>query len=289
MKKATAEILTTGANESFLCRHFNKRGFDAPYHFHPEIELTLILKGRGKRFVGTGYDIFNGEELVLLGPDLPHCWKLDEVSENEDAESIVIQFKENFLGRDFFLKPEFSKISDLLYHSNKGILFSNVSCREISPSIKEIATGKNNFNNIMLLLNLLAKLAESEDYKYLTEGKMEFQKSSDQERINKVFAFIMENYHRNISLKEVSEIANMSTYSFCKYFKKITRKTLIETITGYRLDKAVKLLVKTGNPVGDIALESGFGDISHFHKIFKIKYGMSPLKYRQKFKTLLEV
>jgi AraC-like DNA-binding protein len=75
----------------------------------------------------------------------------------------------------------------------------------------------------------------------------------------------------------------MTTNAFCKYFKKITRKTFMETIIEYRLNYAIQQLVQTDRPISDIAFESGFGDVSHFYKMFKLKMGLSPLNYRKRF------
>src|SRR6185312_14707554 len=76
----------------------------------------------------------------------------------------------------------------------------------------------------------------------------------------------------------------MTTNAFCKYFKKITRKTFMETIIEYRLNYAIQQLVQTDRPISEIAFESGFGDVSHFYKMFKVKMNLSPLNYRKKFR-----
>lgn len=288
MKKATAEILSEGISQSFLCRKFGRKGFEAPYHFHDEIELTFIVKGTGKRFAGTHQDVFDSGDFILLGSQLPHCWMLDDTPDNAHAASIVIQFRENFLGNNFFLKPEFSRIGDLLFQSRKGISFSKDIASELLPEILQLAEESDSFNKLMRLLNILNRLAAIEEFNFLNEGEIQFSRTSDQERINRVFAFIVENFRNEISLKDVADVANMSTHAFCKYFKKITRKTLVETIVNYRIDYAVKLLLNTSRPIGDVGLESGFGDMSHFYKVFKSRYGISPLKYRHKYKTMLE-
>ena len=57
----------------------------------------------------------------------------------------------------------------------------------------------------------------------------------------------------------------------------------METIIEYRLNYATQQLVQTDKPISDISYESGFGDVSHFYKMFKVKMHMSPLNYRKKF------
>ena len=50
--KAVFERLSTEQSSSFILRQFDVPKFEAPFHFHPEYELTLILKGEGQRYIG---------------------------------------------------------------------------------------------------------------------------------------------------------------------------------------------------------------------------------------------
>ncbi len=103
------------------------------------------------------------------------------------------------------------------------------------------------------------------------------------ERLNKVYDYLSENYKEAITLTNVSSLINMTPNAFCKYFKKISRRTLIETVLQYRINFALSQLVQTNLPVADICFESGFGNVSHFNKVFKNKMKLSPLQYRKKF------
>src|ERR1700749_2387001 len=104
MIKAAYEVLQPASGPSFLVRQFGKAAFDAPYHFHEEFELTCIVQGRGKRYVGSHMEDFEEGDLALIGSNLPHCWKLETVE--SEAKAIVIQFNPEFLGHDFFNKAE---------------------------------------------------------------------------------------------------------------------------------------------------------------------------------------
>src|SRR3569833_3467797 len=106
MIKASYEVLQPASGHSFLVRKFGRSAFDAPYHFHEEFELTCIVHGNGKRYVGSHMEDFSSGDLVLLGSNLPHCWKLEpDQHDAEEPSAIVIQFSANFLGEDFFGKP----------------------------------------------------------------------------------------------------------------------------------------------------------------------------------------
>jgi AraC-like DNA-binding protein len=72
----------------------------------------------------------------------------------------------------------------------------------------------------------------------------------------------------------------MTPHAFCRYFKRLNRKTFMEAVTDYRIDYAVRQLIHTSDSVASIAMNSGFNDISNFHKTFKSRMKLSPLSYR---------
>jgi AraC-like DNA-binding protein len=284
MTKASLEILQPVNGQSFLFRKFDKFAFDAPYHFHNEYELTCILKGSGKRFVGNHMEDFEAGDLVLLGPNLPHCWKLDPAKDQADASAIVIQFGAAFLGDDFFNKTEMRNIKKLFQKSISGISFNSCTKISVNQYLMTLSEEENSFKLLIGLLDALHRLASSNNYVLLDQsGTIAKRSIAEQERINPVFAYLVENFRQSVSLDVAAGIANMTPNAFCKYFKKITRKTFMETIIGYRLNYAIQQLIQTDKPISDIAFESGFGDVSHFYKMFKLKMHLSPLNYRKKF------
>ena len=290
MIKASFEILQPVTGQSFSFRKFDKSAFEAPYHFHPEYELTYILQGTGKRYAGSHMDDFAAGDLVLLGPNLPHCWKLEPAKETQtEASAIVVQFDGAFLGNDFFNKSELHYIKKLFQRSGCGISFNSGTQTAVNQSLLALSAEKNNFKLLMGLLEVLQRLAASHEYVLLDQNRAIAERTvAEQERINPVFAYLVENFRQHVSLEVAAGKANMTTNAFCKYFKKITRKTFMETIIEYRLNYATQLLVQTDKPISDISFESGFGDVSHFYKMFKTKMNISPLNYRKKFMRSLD-
>ena len=280
MLKASYEVLQPPGNHSFLVRTFGKTGFSAPYHFHPEYELTWIVKGSGKRYAGSNMAGFTDGDLVLLGPHVPHCWKLQP--EGKNARSVVIQFTADFLGNDFFSKAELLNIHQLFQRSSSGIQFmKGTKAQEL---IKELTEEKNNFKQLIRLLEILQQLAVSKEYVLLDQQRLTAEISpANQARINPIFAYLVENFRREVSLNKAAAIAGMTPNAFCKYFKRITRKTFMETVIEYRINYATQQLIQSDKTISDICYDSGFGDISHFYKMFKAKMQVSPLHYRQQF------
>src|SRR5688572_18550177 len=98
--RARAEKLVSFGASSFHYKWRKDKRFEFYWHFHPEYELTLIVRSRGKRFVGDHIDDYSDGDLVLLGRNLPHTWYSDPGG--RDHEAVVVQFREDFLGTDFF-------------------------------------------------------------------------------------------------------------------------------------------------------------------------------------------
>lgn len=286
VSKPAFEAIPSSALMSFSLRTFEEFSFTSPYHFHPEYELTLILKGKGKRFVGNNMSDYCEGDLVLLGANLPHCWKSAAEMEGQvNASSIVVQFAYDFLGAGFLEKNEMSEIRQLLDNSNYGIKFSDITSREIKRAIIHLKETEHPFNKLMQFLSILQQLALSHKYSLLDQSAVREMKrpTVDIERINAVKAYIIENFRTSVSLDDAAQIAMMSTTAFCKYFKKITKKTFIEAVNEYRINHAALLLIQSDKPIVHICFDSGFSDTSHFFKTFKKTTGYSPSNYRRKF------
>ena len=231
-------------------------------------------------------------DLVLLGSNLPHCWKLEtDDKDNSDASAIVIQFSPNFLGDDVFNKPEFQSIKKLFTEKKRQRYKLLTAPRGTwqTAALKHLAGEKNNFRMLISLLEILQRLAVSNECALLDQQRSVAEHSkAEQERINPVIAYLVENFRGQVSLDVASGIAHMTPNAFCKYFKKITRKTFMETVIGYRLNYATQQLVQTDKPISEISFDSGFGDVSHFYKMFKNKMNQSPLNYRKNFMRDIE-
>ena len=89
--------------ESFHCEVVRDSSYKATWHFHPEYQLTLVLKSSGYRLVGDRITPLRPGDLVLVGSNLPHVWHQDESRDHSSSavHAIVVRFLDTFLGRDF--------------------------------------------------------------------------------------------------------------------------------------------------------------------------------------------
>jgi AraC-like DNA-binding protein len=92
--------------------------------------------------------------------------------------------------------------------------------------------------------------------------------------------FIQENQAENLSLGQVAKAVNMSTFYFCKTFKKATGLNFTSYVSRVRIEKARNLLLNRNLRISEIAYEIGFQSLTHFNRVFKKITGQSPTEYR---------
>lgn len=92
--------------------------------------------------------------------------------------------------------------------------------------------------------------------------------------------YIKENFHKDVSLDEVSKIVNISPYYFSKIFKERTGKNFIEYLTNIRMEKAKELLSTTEYSMKEICCMCGYSDPNYFSRSFKKNVGVTPTEYK---------
>lgn len=102
------------------------------------------------------------------------------------------------------------------------------------------------------------------------------------ERLKPVIAHIEQRYAEPITLARLAGIAGMSESYFCRYFKRITTKSPIEYMNGYRAQRAADRLRQTDDLIMDVALDAGFNNLSYFNVVFRQRYGCTPGQYRKR-------
>jgi hypothetical protein len=105
----------------------NDISWSNPWHYHPELQLIFCISGKGTNFVGNAITGIEDGEILLFGTNLPHTRQRDsayyKANANEQPESIVLQFKKDFLGESFFDIQEFVIVRDLMERALRGLKF----------------------------------------------------------------------------------------------------------------------------------------------------------------------
>lgn len=285
--KATYQKILLSEGSSFLATRLILPRFHSEYHFHPEYELKYVIESKGKRFVGDTIENFQEGDLILLGPNIPHYWKNDDIHDQSDlmqAKAVVVLFSKNFLGEKFFGVQEMIPILELLKKSQAGLVFPNAINSPIPHMMEELTEAKGPLR-IILILEILAEMAKTDSRKLLTEEFSSGTPFLDENspsfvRLQKVHHYVIKNFHFPLQIEDVSQIANMTPHAFCKYFKKSTKKTFMTFLNELRICHAKKLLMENRIPISQICLDSGFNNISNFNRQFKTGTNMTPSDFK---------
>ncbi len=286
--KPTFEKLSPEFGNSIVVRQHavavdNKNQF---WHFHPELELVYVNKGKGKRHIGNHLSYFNNSQLLLLGPNLPHNGFTDRFTAK--GRETIVQFKPDFLGDNFFKLPEMKSIDLLFERSKKGLLFKPETKKIVGPKIESLEKQKG-FDRIVKFLEILNDLANANDYTVLNADGFAFETApQDSAKIDIIYKHINNNFQRHISLDEIADKASMTVPAFCRYFKKATGKTFTKLVNEYRIVHATKLLSESQMSITDVCYECGFNNFSHFNKLFKEITGKSASRYRNEMKQIIQ-
>ena len=285
-----AQLIDSGlhAKKKIRIKRVDQFYLDTPFHFHDSCEIVLIEESFGKRVVGDHIDSFTNGDLVFLGPNLPHIWQNDSLfyrkRKGYRVKAMVIYFSADIILELAYNTEAFERIEALFSNARRGlhILGNTKTClaKEISNIMQE-----DGLKQIASFLNIIDTLSQTNEYEYLaSEDYKNAYTVKDTERFNDVYQFLINNFHREITLEEISGIAKMTPNAFSRYFKTRTNKSVIRFINELRIGHACKLLKNLDYSISDICYECGFNNMVNFNKFFKIITKTTPSEIRKNIK-----
>jgi AraC-like DNA-binding protein len=265
---------------SFVARTYRTPAFEVSWHQHIEYELILFTEGKGTGFIGNYIGEFETGDIFFLGANLPHTFQ----KRHKDliTSAVVIQFREDFWGKDFMTLPESKEIQQLFQVSMQGLKIEGQSKLLLQPLIRDLESASG-FSRIIKLCDCLQIIARSQEFIPLSTQEVKAYNPKDKERIEKVFHYTIESFAKPVTLTEIAELINMSVPAFCNYFKKSTKRTYIDFLNEVRIGHACRLLTDTERTILEICFESGFNTLANFNKQFLKVKKMTPSRYRKYF------
>lgn len=101
------------------------------------------------------------------------------------------------------------------------------------------------------------------------------------EKLKTALQYIKEHYQQPVTVGEVAAACHFSEYYFMRFFKQYMHMTCVEYLNQYRMEIAAGKLSGGTESITDIALDSGFNNLSYFNRVFKKSFGMTPKEYRK--------
>lgn len=280
------ENIPPESGSSFFCQRQRLAGIPFKWHTHEAFELTLMIRGFGKRFVGDSIADFYEGDLVLLGPNLPHAWYTWFMAEGEarkldDQEFIQVQFAPDLLGESLLRCPELSQVGKLLKRASLGIKVSGATRLTVGREILQLER-EDGMRRLVRLFTILDELARSRELETLASPNfMDTSDLGDQDRIEQVYHYINLNYREEIRLEDVANLVHMTPSAFSRFFKRRTTKTLTQYINELRIGRACALLMESDLSISEVCYQAGFNNLSYFNRTFQKHKEMTPKQYRR--------
>ena len=269
-----------------LSQRVGRRGpsiFTDYWHYHPEIEITYVVKGEGLAFIGNKIVDFKAGQAFLIGPYLPHNFVAsDEEEMIMDRECWGLQFTQEWLNSF----KESAALGPLFKAMSFGVDLGQFTLEEHEDFANIVGT--NSLKSMASFFNLMASIAERKDLKTIstTSAYSNVMSQKISKRMERVSKYIQDNYQRAITLSEISDIASMTEQSFSRWFRQTSGLTFIDYLMQLRTTVASHLLVNTNKPMSEVAEESGFNSSSSFNRSFLKVKGCSPREFRKQKRPL---
>ena len=240
----------TGRQSAAVRLYDNER--NVPLHRHGYIELMYAYKGTFTHRFGEEKVLLEEGDLLVMNQYVEHC----VVESGEENIGINIIAVPEFFEKPFQMLKKQNKIMDFLVES---IMEGNGASEEISQY------------TMGLLFLYLAEQMDREEHDPVENYRDEI--------IQETLKYI-EIQYRTARLGKIAEDYHLALPSLSKLIKEGTGSTFQELLMKRRFEKAAVLLLETNLPVEEIALNVGYENQSYFHRQFKMRYGVTPRRYR---------
>ncbi|MDC9721793.1 MAG: AraC family transcriptional regulator [Urechidicola sp.] len=266
-------------NEALVYQEDDEVLFHNKLHQHEEIQISFILKGEGTLVIGDSISDFKMDDIIVIGSNIPHVFNSD-IASKKSSFMMTLFFTRNSFGNNFFDLNEFHSLKAFFKKSTHGfkILSNKLTLKKHFLTLKKASKLK----RFILLFEILQVINKSKTKQLSSFIYQKSLKDVEGKRMSAVFEYTMKNFAQPIYLKQIASVATMTTNAFCKYFKQRTNKTYFQLLNEIRIANACKLLVRNKDlSINEVALLSGFQNISNFNRKFKLVKKMTPSWFRK--------
>jgi AraC-like DNA-binding protein/mannose-6-phosphate isomerase-like protein (cupin superfamily) len=263
-------------------KHRNIVGSGAQWHRHPEIELTVVKEGEGLHLVGDRLTRFSSGEVVLIGRNVPHYWRMESSS-----TGYCVQFDPQ-LPLSLWRSPELEPLQTLWRRCESGLRLTGQLVGSVQAAVEGL-TSLSPMSGLGRLIGVLESIsvAAKDDLHALASESFRLTKPGEpyDDSIASVVNIVTTRYHEPLRLDEIVSRLPLSRATFTRHFKASTGKTFSEFLTEVRINHVCHALVTSKRHVTEIAYESGFNDLPHFNRTFRKMTGHTPLAFRRLHQT----
>jgi AraC-like DNA-binding protein/quercetin dioxygenase-like cupin family protein len=266
---------------AFTFREFNWPIFPFNWHYHPEVELTCIVRGRGMRFVGDSVKEFTDGDICLIGSGVPHCWASHK-NADPGVRSLVIQFRPETWGAVFWTLPELRGIGRLLHESKRGLEIRGTTRAEVEQLFRVLEQQpRGSLQRFDTLLEMLHCISQSNETRKLAVSNPESQAADGSSgKLGKILGYIHARLGPELTQHEVAKSAGLSPAAFSQFFRRSLGTSYVAYVNELKIRNACRALLDTEDPITQIAFQAGFNNLSHFNAQFQRFRHVSPSAFR---------
>ena len=255
---------------------------DWPLHFHSDIEIIYVLKGKVDLKCGYYMHTLSQGDVFIVNANEMHsvksCGEPNMVLRMHLKTAYFSQYHP-LLEESFFMTD--NKTSD---HESIEILTQTVS--RIMIEIIEKGYGyqekviEDAHNVIDCLIGSFRYCSDPEKMpmSYIPGNRIITY------RLDRIMRYMYQNYDRKLTLQEIADNEELSIYYLSHVIKEASELSFQELLNYIRVEESAKLLTKTNKRISAIASETGFSAVRYYIKHFESWYKMSPAEYREKYK-----
>ena len=247
-------------------------------HYHHCLEFGICCEGTGEMHIENRIYRFSPGDISYVGANVPHFSKADTGSESKWVW-IFLDPLQQTLGREETLSTELKAIAEAGYN---GVFHPKEHPRlsELILRLKNDLT-PDAYSRLEITFLTGEILIESARIGNIDKSKIKLKLS---DKLKPALLFIRNNY-MNAQLMTEETIAascGLSVSQFRKLFRQDVGISLPQYINNTRMSSAVYLLCNTDKQILNVALESGFENVSYFNKQFRKAFGITPRQMREK-------
>lgn len=248
-------------------------------HSQSTWELSYVVTGCGTCRFGNVVNKFTSGEVVLVPPELPHCWTFgrEDLDREGKIENITLVFSPDFLVRISIAFREMQKLVEDLNSLNGALKFTRPVANSFIQILEDMEH-QSDAARLSGLVHLLVLLSENMN-KAKTIGEID-RITDSEKKLKEIETYINCNFNRNISIDDMARYVGMNRSSFCTFFQKMKKMTFVTYLNAYRIDIACNFLSRNKDNIADICYKSGFRDIPYFNRVFKRIKGVTPGEFR---------
>lgn len=254
------------------------------WHWHPEIELTLVREGSISYQVNEKIYPLRAAQGLFCNSNMLHT---GHRLESEDCSYLSITFHPRLL---------YGYHSSIMENKYVHSILNSPACSsicftpdipwqkhvlELIEHIRLLSATPPHSGELQIQIALMTIWQEIFDHAEVTENENQ-KPNKDTTRIRQIIEYIQMHYQENITLEQLSNHVHLCSNETCRMFKRCMKQTIFDYLIHYRIERSLEYIQQTDMSITQISDLVGFATPNYFSRVFKKDIGCTPMEYRKK-------